>query len=132
MQCHIKLVKQGLFPATATERNMRMNKVIVFAILLASAAAAQAQSVPADQPRRETVPYSDLNIASKAGAEVMKNRIMAASRTVCGLEPAIRELKARAWYEKCVSGSAAQAMADLHIALQRTENEKAQQTTLQR
>lgn len=108
---------------------MYTHKALMFAVLMASISAAQAGP---PQLREARVPYSDVNIGSKAGNAVMLGRIRAASREVCAPKPSLRDAQAYVEYQRCVAHSMEQAMADFHTLQQRAANEKAQAPTQQR
>jgi UrcA family protein len=74
---------------------MYTHKALMFAVLMASISVAQAgPATSAAQLREERVPYSDVNIGSKAGNAVMLGRIRAASHEVCASKPSLRDAQA--------------------------------------
>jgi UrcA family protein len=61
--------------------------------------------------------YSDLNLASRAGADVMLKRIKFAARQVCGGEPDLRELRERLYYKRCVRQASKDAIQKVNAPL---------------
>lgn len=64
-----------------------------------------------------SVPYTDLNLQSPAGARTMLARLTAASHTACGSEPAINNLGRAQLYRNCVSGTLDRAVRSLGAPL---------------
>ena len=93
-----------------------MTRFLTTPILCLAAAATLAYAAPALAQIADTVPsvsvkYGDLNIGSRAGAQVLLKRIEAAANTVCGGEPDIRQLDQLASFEACRRSAIARAVA---------------------
>ena len=83
-----------------------MTRFLAAPVLCLAAAAALSGAIPAraqvsDAVPSVTVKYSDLNIGSRDGAQVLLKRIEAAANTACGGPPDIRELSQWAGFEAC-------------------------------
>ena len=78
------------------------------AALLSCAAPVLAQ--PADPVPSAFVGYGDLNLGSRAGAQVLLRRIEAAATTVCGGAPDLRQLNQVARFEACRRSAVARAL----------------------
>lgn len=59
------------------------------------------------------VPYGDLNLATRAGADTLRHRVQAAARQICGPEPSDRLGYGRI-YDDCVRATVDRAYATLH------------------
>jgi len=79
------------------------------AITLSCAATAFAQT--SDSVPSVSVRYSDLDIASPAGVQMLLKRIDAAANTACGGVPDIRQLHQWANFEACRRSAVARAVA---------------------
>jgi UrcA family protein len=84
-------------------------------VLRLAAAAALSCAIPALAQTSDAVPsvvvkYSDLNIGSRAGAQVLLKRIEAAADTACGGAPDIRQLSQLASFEACRRSAVARAL----------------------
>jgi UrcA family protein len=82
--------------------------VLCLAAMLSCAAPVLAQT--SDTVPSVTVKYSDLNIGSRAGAQVLLKRIEAAAKTACGGAPDIRQLDQLASFEACRTSALARAV----------------------
>jgi UrcA family protein len=80
---------------------------------LIGAGAAQAGG-PAPKKTQVVVSYADLNISSKAGAEVLLFRLRVAASKSCGGVPQIGDLHAQANYDVCFKQALDDAVA--HVA----------------
>jgi UrcA family protein len=89
---------------------MRIYNATILATLMATTPAMAGQA--ADH-RQERVSYTDINTASMAGMLVLRGRIQAASRTLCGSEPDLRDLNRREPYRSCVTQSVQQALDEI-------------------
>jgi UrcA family protein len=83
-----------------------MTRFLAAPVLCLAAAATLSGAVPAVAQSSDTVPsvtvkYSDLNIGSRPGAQVLLKRIEAAANTACGGAPDIRRLDRLASFEAC-------------------------------
>ena len=88
-------------------------------ILVSTAALAVAGSAWAQDPDPGAAPsvsirYTDLNLASDAGAGAMLSRIQAAASTACAGSPDTMMLGRRQIYEKCRRETVARAVAQLN------------------
>jgi UrcA family protein len=63
--------------------------------------------------RQARVSYADINTASDAGILVLRHRIQAASRTLCGPQPDLRDLDRGMLYRTCVQQSMQRALDEL-------------------
>jgi UrcA family protein len=84
-------------------------------VLCLAAAATLSCAAPVLAQTSDTVPsvtvkYSDLNIGSRAGAQVLLKRIEAAAKTACGGAPDIRQLDQLASFEACRTSALARAV----------------------
>jgi UrcA family protein len=89
---------------------MNIRNAIILAALMAAAPAR------AEQPgglRQARVSYADINTASDSGMAVLRHRIQAASRTLCGPEPDLRDLNRGVTYRTCVQQSVQRALDEL-------------------
>ena len=64
--------------------------------------------------RQIAVHYDDLNLSQNADARMLIARIETASRSVCGGEPDMRDLKMRDFFRRCVKDTMDQAVASVH------------------
>jgi UrcA family protein len=78
------------------------------ASVLAIAAPVHAQTT--DGPISISVPYADLDVGHTAGAQILLQRIEAASVRACGGAPDMRELKQRAAFDACRAQAVSQAV----------------------
>lgn len=95
-------------------------KVTLFLAALALAslpAVAQARPTGVSGAPTIDVPYGDLNLSRRAGAEVALSRIRAAATQVCGGQPENLDLTAFARYRSCVSAAVRNAVADLNAEM---------------
>jgi UrcA family protein len=83
------------------------------ALLLAAAPTASVAAQP-DDTFSATVKYADLNLASREGAKTMYQRIERTAQSLCGDEPDIREIGARAGWRTCVNSSVDNAVGRLN------------------
>jgi len=84
-------------------------------VLIALAAATFA--TPALAQSSVKVAYSDLNLETHAGAQVMLARLNAAAHRVCGPAPSIQAIRRNDEYQTCVSESVSGAVAGLSAPL---------------
>ena len=84
--------------------------------LAASGLPAAAQSSSGSEQASQRISYTDLNLASEAGARVMLHRINRAAKSVCGLEPDDL-LDGRVQYFACVHATVDKAVARLQSPL---------------
>src|SRR5215471_5596215 len=89
---------------------MRNSGVIILATLIAAAPAAAEQGGGSDRIR---VSYADINTASAAGMLVLRQRIEAASRSLCGPEPDARDLNRHPPFRTCVQQSVQRTLDEL-------------------
>ena len=92
-----------------------MSRFLTAPVLCLAAAATLSCVAPVLAQISNTVPsvsvkYGDLNIGSRAGAQVLLRRIEAAANTACGGEPDIRQLKQLAIFEACRRSAVAKAV----------------------
>lgn len=85
------------------------------------AATAQAQAPGAPEVHTLAVKYSDLNIATAAGATQLYNRIRGAARFVCGEEG--RRLEEQLVWNDCFHTSVSDAVSAVHSPLLSALNE---------
>jgi len=83
-----------------------MTRCRIVPVLCLAAAATLSCAIPALAQMPDAVPsvmvkYSDLNIRSRAGAQVLLKRIELAANTACGGAPDIRQLNQLAGFEAC-------------------------------
>ena len=93
-----------------------MTRFLTLPFLCLAAAATLSCAIPAlaqisDAVPSVTVKYNDLNIGSRAGAQVLLKRIEAAANTACGGAPDIRQLNQLASFEACRKSALATAVA---------------------
>ncbi len=81
---------------------MKSCNAIILATLMAAAPAMAQQAGDLHQAR---VSYADINTASDAGKLVLRHRIQAVSRTLCGPEPDMRDLNRDVLYRTCIQQS---------------------------
>jgi UrcA family protein len=89
---------------------MKIRNAIIVAALMA---AAPARAEQAGGLRQARVSYADINTASDAGILVLRHRIQAASRTLCGPQPDLRDLDRGMLYRTCVQQSMQRALDEL-------------------
>ena len=92
-----------------------MTRFLTAPVLCLAAAATLSCAAPALAQTSDTVPsvavkYSDLNIGSRSGAQVLLKRIEAAANTACGGAPDIRQLDQWASFEACRKSAVARAV----------------------
>jgi UrcA family protein len=92
-----------------------MTRFLLASVLCLAAGATLPCATPALAQIADTVPsvpvkYSDLEIGSRAGAQVLLKRIEAAANTVCGGAPDIRQLGQLARFEACHRSAVARAV----------------------
>jgi UrcA family protein len=92
-----------------------MTRFLTASVLCLAAAATLSCAAPALAQISDTVPsvtvkYSDLNIGSRPGAQMLLKRIEAAANTVCGGAPDIRQLNQLASFETCRRSAVARAV----------------------
>jgi len=93
-----------------------MARFLTAPVLCLAAAATLSCAIPAvaqisDPVPSVTVKYSDLNVGSRPGAQMLLKRIEAAANTACGGAPDIRELNRLAGFEACRRSAVARAVA---------------------
>ena len=93
-----------------------MARFLAVPALCLAAAATLSGAVPAlaqtaDAVPSVTVKYGDLNVGSRAGAQVLLQRIEAAASTACGGAPDTRQLDRWALFEACRRSAVARAVA---------------------
>lgn len=93
-----------------------MKTTFIAAAFALSGFAALTPSLANDFPEAR-VPYSDLNLASPAGAQAMLNRIKAAASRVCGGTPDNREIAQKQFYRGCVKVATDRAVAQLNAPM---------------
>jgi UrcA family protein len=79
--------------------------------LIAMGAAQAGRSV--HKKNQVTVSYADLNISSKAGAEVLLFRLRVAASKACGGAPVMFDLHAEATYDACFKDALDKAVAQV-------------------
>lgn len=77
---------------------------IALALLLGATTAANAAGAIQEDRVSTVVRVADLNLQSRAGAQVALQRLRQAARAICGDEPS-RDLKQQALFEACVRGA---------------------------
>ena len=92
-----------------------MVRFLTAPVLCLAAAATLSCAAPVLAQTSDTVPsvtvkYGDLNIGSRAGAQVLLKRIEAAANTACGGAPDIRQLDQLAGIEACRRSAVARAV----------------------
>ena len=92
-----------------------MTRFLTAPVPCLAAAATLSCATPALAQISDTVPsvtvkYSDLNIGSRPGAQMLLKRIEAAANTVCGGAPDIRQLNQVASFEACRRSAVARAV----------------------
>jgi UrcA family protein len=92
------------------ESAMRTFTMMIFATLMGAAPAVAQQ---AGESRQARVSYADINIASEAGMLALRHRIEAASRTLCGPAPDLRDLNRDVAYRTCVQQSLQRALDEV-------------------
>ena len=97
---------------------MTRTTTFTLALLAALAAISPSQAAGASGEVRQTVvSYSDLDLSGQAGANVLIDRLEAASRAVCGGAPFIRDLNAMHDYKVCVKNAMDHAVAAIKAPL---------------
>jgi len=84
--------------------------------LAASSLPAAARSPSGSEQASERISYSDLNLASEAGARAMLSRINRAAKSVCGLDTD-DELDGRQEYFRCIHATVDRAVTTLQSPL---------------
>lgn len=97
---------------TATSRRALVNTLVGACLALGACAAAQAAE-PAAPRAAVTVVYTDLNVATTAGANALYARISHAARQVCDSAD-IRDLAAQASEHACERAAISQAVHAVH------------------
>ena len=88
--------------------------VAAFSLCAAVPAFAQQASAPSTtQLNSRVVPYGDLNLDSRAGADTMLRRINNASRFVCGDRTGPRTMQENGTVQACTGETMDNAVADL-------------------
>lgn len=87
---------------TKTSINTKQITLATIAALTLSAAAMGAYAAEAGNVPTRTVRYSDLDLGSQAGANVLYNRIRQAAEQVCG-NPDLRQLAETAAAKACIN-----------------------------
>ena len=95
-------------------RKSIVNVLTALTLTGAFAVPAAAQEAAAEVASVE-VKVADLDLTSPAGAEVLENRIEAASERVCG-RPDVRSLKAMQAFEVCQAEAREGAMEQLSVS----------------
>jgi UrcA family protein len=90
-----------------------LGAVAAIALGLAFPAFAQDSAPSTTQLNERVVPYGDLNLDSRAGADTMLRRINNASRFVCGDRTGPRPMQENGAVHSCVGESMDNAVADL-------------------
>ncbi len=98
---------------TPIRRSSLLGLALAGAALLA--VTAQAQTPDAREVHTLTVKYSDLNLATTAGATTLYNRIRGAAHFVCGEEG--RGLEEQLVWSDCFHTSVSQAVSAVHSPL---------------
>lgn len=93
-----------------------MARFLTAPVLSLAAAATLSCGAPVLAQISDTVPsvtvrFSDLNLGSRAGAQVLLKRIDSAANTACGGQPDIRQLDQLASFEACRRSALARAVA---------------------
>jgi UrcA family protein len=95
----------------------------MFRTLIATAAVlgalANAPAAVAEPQARNSVRvlYADLDLSREAGAQVLLERIKAASLRVCGPRPSPKELRITISYKTCYRDAVSQAVASIESPL---------------
>ncbi len=96
-------------------RSVRRHSLLA-ALLLAAVATASTSAHAADRETKSlTVNYGDLNLASKAGQEALRQRLVMASRRVCG--DSSLELAESADEVACRNQALGEAMASMRTVV---------------
>ncbi len=95
-----------------------MTRFLTTPVLHLAAAAMLSYAAPALAQTSDSVPsvsvkYSDLDLGSRAGAQILLKRIAAAANTVCGGEPDIRRLDQLSAFEACRRSAVSRAVVAL-------------------
>ena len=98
-----------------------LKTIPAFAALLAATALVVPTVSQAAQPNSVRVPYSDLNLASNAGATILEKRIVSAARIVCQVEDS-RELALAQATRICRSDAVAGAQPAFNAVLAAARN----------
>lgn len=92
-----------------------MTRFLTIPVLHVAATAMLSFAAPVLAQTTDTVPsvsvkYGDLNLGSRAGAQVLLKRIETAANTVCGGAPDIRQLDQLASFDACRRSAVARAV----------------------
>jgi UrcA family protein len=92
-----------------------MRRVLTTPVLHLAVAAMLSYAAPVLAQTLDTVPsvsvkYGDLNLGSRADAQVLLKRIQAAANTVCGGAPDFRQLDQLARFQACRRSAVARAV----------------------
>ena len=93
-------------------RPTRMRALLLVGCVLGIGSGMAHAASPVGDVQSVTVKFSDLNLATDAGADMLYRRIAAAARAVCP-DPNIRDLRAFASNEACRSEAIARAVRDV-------------------
>jgi UrcA family protein len=103
-----------------------MSKYISLAIIVSALLSSAAHSETATDQVTVSVRYDDLDISRPAGVQALRQRIHAAARSVCGVEPSASDLSRAFLYHRCVTQAEqsaadklARAVSDAHTTLAR-------------
>ncbi|MFZ2030994.1 MAG: UrcA family protein [Vitreimonas sp.] len=90
-----------------------LGAIAALSLCAAAPAFAQQDTASTTQLNQRVVPYGDLNLDSRAGADTMLRRIDNASRVVCGDRSGPRTMQENGSVHGCVNDSTETAVNDL-------------------
>jgi UrcA family protein len=94
---------------------MMKTSAITLAALAAICLTGTAQATTAARSvYQEVVSYGDLNLASEADAAILRARITAAARKVCGQSFSLVPMEIKSRRQVCVADATARAIADVN------------------
>ena len=94
-----------------------MFKYILLAIAVSALGSPVAFSEPLADEVAVVVRHGDLDLSSSAGVEVLRQRIHAAAREICGAEPWISDLDRQAAHRNCIAAAEASAVTQTERAV---------------
>jgi UrcA family protein len=97
-----------------------MRKSLIAAVLAFSCLSITAEARPSEGTLVTSsleVFYGDLNLANRAGAAAMLNRIKQAAVRVCGGTPSTQDMSARREFRACIERATADAVRQLNAPL---------------
>jgi UrcA family protein len=104
---------------TGAKNTMRMTLVALAALsatMLAGVTQAQ-EATAGDNVPKQAVVYSDLNLNSNAGVQVLYKRIQGAANQVCGREADVLDLQGMSVRKACVERAVSEAVAAVNSPL---------------